>query len=39
LPEQSLDEVFINAPPPIPAWEPRQITEILGAPGVRTPLP
>ncbi|KAJ5966321.1 hypothetical protein N7481_013035 [Penicillium waksmanii] len=33
LKEQPLNEVFISAPPPVPAWEPRQITEILGAPG------
>lgn len=39
LQEQPRDEVFRSAPPPVLAWEPRQITEILGAPGVRTPLP
>lgn len=39
LNEQPPNEVFMSAPPPVPAWEPRQMTEILGAPGVRIPLP
>lgn len=30
------DEAFMSAPP-MPAWESRQTTEILGASGVRTP--
>lgn len=36
-PEQPPDDAFMSAPP-MPAWESRPITEILGAPGVRAPI-
>ena len=35
--DQPPDEAFLSAPP-VPSWESRPLTEVLGAPGVRTPL-
>jgi len=35
--DQAPDAAFLSAPP-APSWESRPLTEVLGAPGVRTPL-